>query len=230
MFAYFSENDFDSGAIKKILEGYDYELTDIEERNWNKVWETNFDPVRVEDFCLVRAEFHEPSDSVEYEIIITPKMSFGTGHHATTYMMMMQMREMDFQNKSVFDFGTGTGLLAILAERLGAESVVAIDVDDWSIENAKENLDRNGCQKIAVSKSSLVPDQIFDIILANINRNVILDNVQSIVRSTKPGGHVLLSGLLETDETEIVEAAKKEGLQLKKQLLRNGWISLLFVN
>ena len=114
--------------------------TIIEETNWNEVWESNFDPVIVDDFVAIRADFHEPIKDVQFEIIITPKMSFGTGHHATTYMMMQQMREIDFTGKTVFDFGTGTGVLAILAEKLGAENVLAIDNDEWSIENAAENI------------------------------------------------------------------------------------------
>ncbi len=122
-----------------------FSKTIIEETNWNQVWESNFDPVIVDDFVAVRAHFHEPIKNVQHEIVITPKMSFGTGHHATTYMMMQQMRELDFAGKNVFDFGTGTGVLAILAEKLGAQKVIAIDNDDWSIENADENVKRNNC-------------------------------------------------------------------------------------
>ena len=122
-----------------------FKETLIPEANWNQVWESNFDPVIVDDFVAIRADFHEPVKGVSLEIIITPKMSFGTGHHATTYMMIEQMRELDFTGKSVFDFGTGTGVLAILAEKLGANKVIAVDNDEWSIENAEENFEKNNC-------------------------------------------------------------------------------------
>jgi len=184
--------------------------------------------VVVENFCAVRAHFHEPITNVEHEIIITPKMSFGTGHHATTYMMMQQMQHIDFKNKAVFDFGTGTGILAILAEKRGAENIAAIDMDDWSIENAKENFQRNHCSRISVSLSSILPEDKFDVILANINRNVLLNYMEGLVKKAKPGGVVLMSGLLAADEDEITNAAEKQGLQFKKKEEKNGWISLLF--
>lgn len=226
--AYFEEENFERDAVMQILAGYDYTVGTLEEQNWNALWEQNFQPVIVENFCAVRAHFHEPISDVEHEIIITPKMSFGTGHHATTYMMMQQMRHIDFSNKTVFDFGTGTGILAILAEKLGAAKITAIDVDDWSIENAKENFQRNGCSKIDVTLSSQLPKEAFDIILANINRNVLLDYMEGLSAMTNPGGTVLLSGLLAADETDIRNAAGKQGLLFKKKEEKNGWISLLF--
>jgi ribosomal protein L11 methyltransferase len=226
--AYFDEITLDREAVMQVLSGYDCTITTIEEQNWNAVWEQNFQPVIVEDFCAVRAHFHQPITNVEHQIIITPKMSFGTGHHATTYMMMQQMRHIDFQHKTVFDFGTGTGILAILAEKLGAEKITAIDVDDWSIENAKENFQRNGCSRIAVTLSSQLPKENFDVILANINRNVLLDYMDALTKIVKPGGVVLLSGLLASDEQDIISAAEKQGLQFQKKEEKNGWISLLF--
>ncbi len=228
--AYFEEKDFVQQEILKLLDGYQYQMSEVEEQNWNAVWEQNFQPVVVEDFCAVRAHFHEPITNVGHEIIITPKMSFGTGHHASTYMMLLQMRDIAFQNKTVFDFGTGTGILAILAEKRGAAQITAIDVDDWSIENAKENFERNGCSRITVSLSSNLPkNQQFDVILANINRNVILAYLTQLVTIVKQEGLVLLSGLLATDENEITEAAEQNGLQFTKKMERGGWISLLFV-
>ena len=142
LIAYFSENNFESYEVNRLLHNYSFTMTTIKEQNWNQVWESNFQPVIVDDFCAIRADFHEPIQNMEHEIIITPKMSFGTGHHATTYMMIEQMAKIDFTGKTVFDFGTGTGILAILAEKLGAASVSAIDVDVWSIENAKENIEK----------------------------------------------------------------------------------------
>jgi ribosomal protein L11 methyltransferase len=140
--AFIPKSLFNEERLKEIEEEFQlkYSVTELPDTNWNKVWESNFQPVIVENFCVVRAGFHEPIKDVEHEIIITPKMSFGTGHHATTYMMLQQMKDIDFKGKHVMDFGTGTGVLAILANKLGAASVIAIDSDSWSIENAAENL------------------------------------------------------------------------------------------
>ena len=231
LIAYFPVNNFESYAVNGILKNYQYSITTVEEQNWNAVWESNFEPVVVEDFCAIRAEFHQPITNVSYEIVITPKMSFGTGHHATTNMMIQQMKDMDFTGKHVFDFGTGTGILAILAEKLGSEKIQAIDVDVWSIENARENINRNGCSKINVELSSQLPAQQFDIILANINRNVILQylpGLKEILNNEQ--GELLLSGLLVSDKEDIMNACMNQGLKLIKELERNSWISLLFVN
>jgi ribosomal protein L11 methyltransferase len=196
LMAYFVEDGFVKTDVLKMLKGYQYDISEIEEQNWNEVWERNFHPVVVDEFCAVRAHFHEPITTVEHEIIITPKMSFGTGHHATTYMMMEQMQSIDFQNKTVFDFGTGTGILAILAKKIGAANVTAIDVDKWSIANAKENLERNNCNDIDVQLSTVIPSTEFDIILANINRNVILQYLPIIKNALKRDSLLLISGLL----------------------------------
>ena len=157
-------------------------------------------------------------------------MSFGTGHHATTYMMMEQMRNIDFKDKTVFDFGTGTGILAVLAQKLGAAKVTAIDIDEWSIENAKENFERNGCTDIDVQLSTIIPSEQFDIILANINRNVILQFLSQLKKALKNNSKILLSGLLTTDENDIVTACESHNLQLQKKIERTGWVSLLFAN
>lgn len=230
LIAYFAEENFQQQEIEKILEGYSFELKTVEEKNWNEEWERNFQPVIVDDFVAVRAHFHQPIQNVQYEIVITPKMSFGTGHHATTYMMMQQMRSLDLKDKTVFDFGTGTGILSILAEKLGASKLHAIDVDDWSIENAAENFERNGCTKIEVALSSQIPDEQFEIILANINRNVILDYMPQLVKALRKNAQVLFSGLLVTDENDIVTSAQTNGLSFVTKTERQGWISLLFVN
>jgi ribosomal protein L11 methyltransferase len=148
LLAYFNEEDFPSYDVQSLLNGYNFQSNTIPEQNWNEEWEQNFQPVVVDDFCAVRAHFHAPISTVKHEIIITPKMSFGTGHHATTYMMMQQMQNIDFNNKSVFDFGTGTGILAILAEKCGAKEIIAIDNDEWSYKNAEENLEMNSVKKL----------------------------------------------------------------------------------
>jgi ribosomal protein L11 methyltransferase len=144
----------------------------------------------VDHFVAVRADFHEPIKDVKYEIIITPKMSFGTGHHATTYMMMEQMRDANFTDKIVFDFGTGTGVLAILAEKMGAKKIMAIDSDEWSIENANENIKRNNCTAIELQLTNTADVKSeFDIILANINKNIILENLELLESSSCPEGY-----------------------------------------
>lgn len=155
-------------------------------------------------------------------------MSFGTGHHASTYMMVSQMSNIDFANATVADFGTGTGILAILAEKLGAKSVWAIDNDDWSIENAAENIDKNFCKNINLQKADhFARGEKFDIILANINRNVILDNVKDIHAAMQKGSVLLLSGLLESDETDVVKIFCQHNMFPVKSLHRSNWISLL---
>lgn len=227
LLAYFDEASFPSYEVNKLIEGYNSQAQTIVQQNWNAVWESNFQPVIVDDFCAVRAHFHEPVSDVQHEILITPKMSFGTGHHATTWMMMQQMREIDFKGKKVFDFGTGTGILAILAEKLGAASVTAIDNDEWSIENGKENKERNGCTHINLYYASTVPDEQFDVILANINRNVILMHLPYIAKAVLPGSFILFSGLLSSDAEDVLQACSDNGLLPVKQQSKNNWMSIL---
>ncbi len=229
--AFVPANDFVEAAVREIAgsQNLSFEKTTIEETNWNAVWESNFPPVVVDDFVGIRADFHEPVAGVDYEIVITPKMSFGTGHHATTFMMIQQMREIDFTDKVVLDFGTGTGILAILAEKLGASRIVAVDYDEWSIENAKENVERNKCSGIELNKSDKASgDGKYDVILANINKNVILDNFSSFLELLAPNGILLLSGLLQTDETEIRTAAGKHSLTFHQKNVMNKWIVIRF--
>ncbi len=229
--AFIPENDFIEEAVKEIATSHNLSFSQsvIEETNWNAVWESNFQPVIVDDFVAIRADFHEPITGVEHEIVITPKMSFGTGHHATTFMMIQQMKEIDFNGKTVFDFGTGTGILAILAEKLGAAKIVAVDYDEWSIENAEENLKRNNCSKFELKKADNAASQEqYDIILANINKNVILDNFPSLVKLLAPNGVLLLSGLLETDETDILTEAGKYPLIFNEKIASNKWMAIRF--
>lgn len=227
--AFIPEADFNEEKIKVITgnEGFSYTRSVIKETNWNQVWESNFDPVVVDDFVAVRASFHAPVSSVEQEIVITPKMSFGTGHHATTFMMMQQMREIAFTNKKVFDFGTGTGVLAILAARLGAAEVLAVDNDDWSIVNAGENIENNNVANIHLEKAGDAAGQgRFDIILANINKNVILANLAVLRERLMPQGQLLLSGLLVTDEPDIRAALEEHGLRVVSRRERHNWLCL----
>jgi ribosomal protein L11 methyltransferase len=208
--------------------GLTYTSNAIDKQNWNALWESNFEPVLVDDFVGVRANFHDSfNGAVEHDIIITPKMSFGTGHHGTTYSVMQLMRGIDFANKSVFDFGTGTGLLAILAHKLGAVDILAVDNDDWCIENASENIVVNNTQSIEIHKvDNAKLNKKFNIIIANINKNIILDNLAFLAEATVPGGVVLLSGLLVEDEPEIEAACKALGWIHQETRTRNNWIAL----
>ena len=208
--------------------GLTYTSNAIDKQNWNALWESNFEPVLVDDFVGVRANFHDSFNGVvEHDIIITPKMSFGTGHHGTTYSVMQLMRGIDFANKSVFDFGTGTGLLAILAHKLGAVDILAVDNDDWCIENASENIVVNNTQSIEIQKvDNAKLNKKFNIIIANINKNIILDNLAFLAEATVPGGVVLLSGLLVEDEPEIESACAALGWKHQKTRIRNNWIAL----
>lgn len=228
LLVYFEEDNFKSYEVNLFLKEYVFQTSIVKQQNWNEEWERNFEPVIVDQFCAVRAHFHAPVRCVEYEIIITPKMSFGTGHHATTYMMMKQMKNIDFNNKSVFDFGTGTGILAILACKLGATDIIAIDNDEWSINNATENLQQNNCKAVQLQLSSDVPTRQFDIILANINKNVILSSLPLLQKGLKKDGKLLLSGLLVTDEREIDGACARLNLELVEKMVYNNWISLLY--
>ena len=229
--AFITAKEFDESCLKKITsqQRVEFNKTIIGETNWNKVWESNFNPVIADDFVAIRADFHEKIKDVKHEIIITPKMSFGTGHHATTYMMIEQMRLIDFHDKIVLDFGTGTGLLAILAEKLGARQIVAIDNDAWSIRNAEENIKMNNCSRIEIQKADLaIRNNPFDIILANITKNVILDNFSILTSQLVSGGTLLISGLLSGDENDIFRKMDEYSLHLIQTSVRNNWLCLRF--
>ncbi len=230
LLAYFNDDNYPASQLNSLLINDTNTVETIAEKNWNAEWEKNFQPVVVGDFCGIRAEFHTPIENVTHEIIITPKMSFGTGHHATTFMMIEQMKNMDFAGKTVFDFGTGTGILAILAEKLGAENIQAIDVDEWSVKNAFENVVRNCCNRIELQQTTNLPSATFDIVLANINKNVILEYLPSLNGILNSGGKILFSGLLQNDENEVTMACQSLALQFINQKQKDNWISLLFVN
>lgn len=206
-----------------------FQCNEVKNENWNALWESSFEPVLVDDFAGIRASFHQPLLSVRHEIVITPKMSFGTGHHATTWLMMKEMSAIDFEGKTVLDFGTGTGVLAILAEHLGAANITAIDNDEWSIENAKENLNDNHCVHVEVELANSVPsEKKFDILLANINKHILLAHGATMAAATKQGGTWLLSGLLEADEPDMLKMGSSFGMTHLHTLKRNGWIALHF--
>jgi ribosomal protein L11 methyltransferase len=224
--AFIPSADFNEPALQELLATHQlaYSLQSIAQQNWNAQWESGFEPVRVDDFAAIRAGFHAPCEGVRYEIIITPKMSFGTGHHATTYMMVQQMEKINFTGKTVLDFGAGTGVLAILAEKMGAAAVLAIDNDDWSITNTMENLEANGCRLTQALKADAVPaDEQFDVILANINLHVITASLPAIVKACKPGAAVLISGFLAGDIALLVPLLEAHLFHKIEIFERNNW-------
>ncbi len=234
LLAFVPQEAFDAATVDTIAKTVSacYTVTSIEETNWNQLWESNFDPVVVGNFVGIRASFHQPITTVAHEILITPKMSFGTGHHATTYMMVDHMQDILFEGKTVFDFGTGTGVLAILAEKLGAASVTAIDNDQWSIDNARENIVNNYCNSVELIKADTASlDKQFDIILANINKNVILENLAVLFKQLSNEGVLFLSGLLQEDEKDIRQAIENFGKHTVDTDRRGNWLFLkVFVN
>ena len=228
--AFIKEAEFNKAVLDAVVSPMklDFTTSVIVQENWNAQWESSFEPILVNDFVGIRAFFHLPITQVKHEIIITPKMSFGTGHHATTYMMIEQMEALDFINKNVFDFGTGTAVLAILAEKMGAASITAIDYDEWSIENSIENAGANNCNKIKlVQAETIEPGDNYDIILANINLNVIQSNLSAIKAVSKKGCIILLSGFMKADEATMVSALADAGISQLKTTQRGEWISIL---
>jgi ribosomal protein L11 methyltransferase len=207
-----------------------YSKSVIKEENWNAIWESNFEPVRVGDFVGIRAHFHADFEpAVTHDILITPKMSFGTGHHPTTFSVMQLMQRIDFEAKTVYDFGTGTGILAILAEKLGAQKVLAVDNDDWCIENANENMLNNASKVITILKvASAMQKEQYDIVLANVNRHIIEANMDELTQIGKPGGILVLSGLLIEDQLDVVKLAASKGWIFQEAQPLDGWVSLLF--
>lgn len=234
---YIEIEKFNEAEVKALVDKYQpataisYELEEMASRNWNEEWEKNYDPIVVDDRCLVRATFHKAEKSYPYEIVINPKMSFGTGHHATTYLMLKIEMELDHKNKRVLDAGCGTAILAIMASKLGAREVIAYDNNSWSTENAPENIDLNACTNVTVQEGTITTIDIsgtFDIILANINKNVLLEEMNQYTRYLAPKGHLVLSGFYESDEEDLLKEAGHNGLQLLSKESRNYWSALLF--
>lgn len=199
--------------------------------NWNAKWESSFQPIDVDGLVYVRAPFHEAQTHYGHELVIQPKMSFGTGHHDTTWLMLREMMEIDFSAMTVLDMGSGTGILAIMAEQQGAEKVDAIDIDDWAEENARENAAMNNCKRITcyTGDASLLGNQKYDVILANINRNVLTTDMSNYAAVLKKDGFILFSGFFESDAQVISECAANKGLKRVTMKVRNDWCCLKFV-
>lgn len=229
--AYIPAANFQPVVVAELCssQGCSFSIKHIEPTNWNERWESSFHPVYVENFAVISATFHAPVKEVTHEIIINPKMSFGTGHHATTFLMIQQMQKLELRNKRVLDFGTGTGILAILADKMGASYTLAIDNDRWSIENAKENLLLNHTAGVQLETAAYPPDNVqFDLIFANINRSVLLKFIPTLSKNLSIAGSVLISGFLKEDQDLLIQAAKDANLSMVTILHKDEWLSILF--
>ncbi|MEM1001536.1 MAG: 50S ribosomal protein L11 methyltransferase [Bacteroidota bacterium] len=235
--AYIQKSDWRQNILDdiQILKSDEFEILysfeDIEQTNWNAEWEKNFQPIVVDNLCTVRAPFHK-NPSTKYDIIIEPKMSFGTGHHETTYLMIQYLLTDSFQNKTVLDMGCGTGVLAILAEKLGANDIDAIDIDAWSYQNSIENVERNNCSKISVDQgdAELLRDRKYDVIIANINRNILINDMETYSKSLNSDGTLYLSGFYKSDIPLIKHTCQTYMLKLVETRQRGEWVALKFIN
>lgn len=237
MLAYIQKTDWsehiltDVEILKNPTYSIDYKIKEIQQENWNATWERNFQPILVDKICLVRAPFHEKQE-VLYDIVIEPKMSFGTGHHETTHMMLQHILDIDFKGKSVLDMGCGTGVLAILAAMRGAKPIHAIDIDNWCYVNAMENIERNGMDFIRVNQGdvTLLDGKKYDVIIANINRNILLADIPTYANSLSANGVLLLSGFYVEDQKLISKKCLEVGLKFEKNFKKNNWVAAKYVN
>lgn len=234
--AYIPKEEYDGEAMAgiHILQSNEFDIsftqTEIEQVNWNVEWEKNFHPIIVNEKCGVRAPFH-PKPDVTYDIVIEPKMSFGTGHHATTHMMIEFLLDQDFNGKKVLDMGCGTGVLAIVAEKRGASQIDAIDIDNWCYQNTQENVERNDCSRIEAFEggAELLEGRYYDVIIANINRNILLEDMQSYNTSLRAGGELYLSGFYSKDIPAIRKECERFGLEYQDYKEREDWVALKFL-
>ena len=234
--AYCSTDSRDDMAVENLLLDpafTDLRLLKVEEmpdKDWNELWEASYQPVVVNERCRVRAPFHEPDPSFEFDLVIEPKMSFGTANHETTAQIIQLMLETDFKGKEVLDMGSGTAVLAILAKKLGAGHTVAIDNDEWAYRNAFTNVDLNGVSDIDIILGDALSIQgQYDVVLANINRNILLRDMHYYVEAMKPGAHIFFSGFYTEDLESIKVEAEHLGLHYERHLTRNNWVAAEFV-
>ena len=235
--AYIQKTDWNAEILADVFVlnsdefSIEYNLNEVPQTNWNAEWEKNFEQIQVDDLVSIRAPFHE-NPNLKYDIVIEPKMSFGTGHHETTHMMVQHLLQLDLENKKVLDMGCGTGILAIFAEMKGAKPLDAIDIDNWCYENSVENVTRNNCENISVYEgdATLLVDKKYDVIIANINRNILLMDMKVYTNCLQKGGILLLSGFYEQDIPVIDAEVIKYGLKLEKFIQRNNWVALKYNN
>ncbi|NJO01947.1 MAG: 50S ribosomal protein L11 methyltransferase [Bacteroidia bacterium] len=234
--AYIPEPAFDPNSLSEVLQSYQplsdwhYSYQAIAPQNWNAQWEAAYQPVLITEKCLIKSRFHQVASSYPYEITIDPKMSFGTGHHETTSLMVENQLEIDHSGKRVIDAGCGTGVLAILAEKRGAAAVLAFDVEDWAIRNCTENIALNGCHRIHLFQGTIrdVPEEeTYDIVLANINRNVLLEEMAAYQKRLKVGGVLVISGFYEKDSELISQEAARISLSIVNTKTKNNWQAIV---
>jgi ribosomal protein L11 methyltransferase len=233
--AYISKPDWHPGILNTLNFLHDsdaiivYDREEIAPENWNETWESNFEPIEIDNTVSIRAPFHEKGKLI-YNILIEPKMSFGTGHHETTHMMIQQLLSMDIKGKKVLDMGTGTGVLAIMSDLLGAQHIDAIDIDQWSYENALENVQRNRSSNIAVYQgdATWLQEKNYDVILANINKNILLQDISTYNLCLSKGGTLILSGFYSEDIADFSKVCKKLGYQEMSSIQRNNWVSIKY--
>ncbi len=235
--AYVQKSAFDAELWQEIVERYknsvdiQYEISEVKRKNWNEEWEKNYSPIFIEDECIVRATFHEHRPEYQYEIVINPQMSFGTGHHETTSLMLQNQLQVAQEGLRVMDAGSGTGILAIMASKRGASHVDAFDIDEWAVTNATENVALNGCTNIRVQQGTIATVSLaeaYEVILANINRNILLEEMPIYVQKLTPEGMLLLSGFYEQDIPELEQRAVGLGLVKRQQTSKQQWACLLF--
>ena len=206
-----------------------YTRSDIPQQNWNKLWESNFDPVSITDELVILAPFHEKNKGFKWNIVIQPKMSFGTGHHQTTHLMCEAILKIDFKDRHVLDMGSGTGVLAILAEKKGAKKITAIDIEEWSVESCIENSELNDCQHVEslCGGIELIDGKKFDVIFANINKNILKAQMNAYYRSLNENGFLYLSGFFKTDMDELTNFAEREGFYSRSSNVKDEWAMLV---
>lgn len=234
--AYIQVNDFEKEKLEQIsiLDSTEfdisYEVAEIEDQNWNAKWESEYEPVLIDNRCYIRAPFHTTKPDVEFEILIEPQMSFGTAHHETTHQMIQLLMDENVQNKNVLDMGSGTAVLAILASMKGAKSVDAIDIDEWAFNNAMDNVAKNNIEniKVKIGGAELLIDQEYDLILANINKNILLADMKHYAKVLSEKAKILFSGFYHKDLDDIKAEATKYGLSFLNHLERNNWIAAVF--
>jgi ribosomal protein L11 methyltransferase len=232
--AYVEQSLFSENELKEVLQNinpaYTYSFAEMPNINWNEEWEKNFDPLVIADQCYVRASFHPERPEFKYEVVINPKMSFGTGHHATTSLMLEYELETDLTNKTMIDAGCGTGILSILAQKKGAKKIYAFDIEDWAFENLIENCNLNGCDRIETGQGTITEiisaDIQADILLANINKNVLLAEMDEYNKRLLPGGLLFLSGFYEEDINDILTRAEGAGFKKESFKVKDRWVSM----
>jgi ribosomal protein L11 methyltransferase len=234
--AYVENEKFDLEQVSAVRKKYEhvnpliFVQDRIQKKNWNEEWERNLQPIVVDSTCLIRAEFHVPEKHYPYEIVITPKMSFGTGHHPTTYLMIRNQMTIDHRQKRVMDAGCGTAILSVMASKLGAQHIEAFDVDEWSVINGKENIDNNRCAHIRIRQGKIEDLDFtgkFDIVLANINKNILLLELKTYARYLADGGKLLMSGFYSQDADDLKKEGIRYGLHEVHRDERETWATLL---